>query len=118
MSAGEIMKHLIIDPLVKLIKRKWIKVHPVMEKKFQKPPNKIRCFLRNFMENSSIHSFKNIAKSGNHKVEKSIWILSFITSMSLAFMLIREVHHNLKSSEIVMNLEGIPTKVENVILLM
>lgn len=113
LSASEIINNFIIDPLIKIKTKRSTKVHPFTV-------NKIRIsqqnsnYLWTYFKHSSIHSFKHVANSDRNWIERIIWSILFIISMSCAFVLIWQVYSKLKSSEIVMNLERVPTKVEDV----
>ncbi|KAL7020247.1 hypothetical protein ACKWTF_011436 [Chironomus riparius] len=114
LSVGEIIKHFIIYPVIRLKARRSTKVQPVTTKKIQKSQNKIKCYLRTFLKMSTIHSFNHIAKSSKNRFEQLVWAVLFVISMSFVCILVREVDLKRRSSEIVMNLEGIPTKVEDI----
>lgn len=118
LSAGELILHFVVNPIVKIASIRSGKIHAMQNKTEPKLEKQIWSFLAKtigrFFEISSIHSLNRVGNNNNKFIERSIWLISCIISMILSYFMIQEAFSKLQVNKIYMSLEGQETRIEDV----
>lgn len=115
LSAFEILYYFAVRPIVDIKKERSSKVYPftVVKAKNNKFGTIFR-YLKNFLNESSVHTFNHIGSSSKSFAEKIVWTFLFILAMTGSYFMILQVYRTLRKKEIFISLEGTATNIEKV----
>ncbi|KAG5667492.1 hypothetical protein PVAND_015472 [Polypedilum vanderplanki] len=112
LSKFEFFYFLFFEPILKVLKKNDNRVYTMKEGNTK---NKIVWkYLRQFLNDSSIHGFNHIGNDQKFIIERTVWLILFLLAMTGSYFMVIQVYKTLQIDQVLMTTEGLVTKSDEV----